>query len=187
VPPPPTPISTYLQFSTSVTHNPEQQLSQFTEYNEMPDFLTQIPGMSFTTPQPGWMQCSGYGSDFMPAPVPMQLYAQPLATSVVPVAHLQHQADVMSHSAYIPATPSTLAQPSYSAPTPSTLADSPPEHGHGLAIRTAPHTIMHAAIQHPTFSSNSNGVFRPSCYELEPGFAQATSGGWLPETRVFKE
>ena len=183
------PVSTYLQFSSSTHNEPAQPLNPFqSDYNDMPDFLTSIPGMSFASPQVGWMACSGFGSDFMTAPVPIQQCTQPLPTPVAPVSQPQVQPHGQSQSGYIPIPQSSVhAGAAYMPTTPSTLSGSPPESVHGLVIRNPPHTVMHAAVEHPTFSSNSNGVFRPSFYEFQPGFAQATSGGWYPETSIFKK
>ncbi|KAK6439264.1 hypothetical protein LTR95_004520 [Oleoguttula sp. CCFEE 5521] len=161
VPPPATPIATYLQFSSSLYHDPGQLSSQCADFQNIPDFITTIPGMSFAQPHPGWMTSNGCGADFLTPGTSHQAYAPPVAPA--PQPQIQ---------------PHAVIQPPYVPTTPSSLSVTPPEyHTHGLAIRTVPHVnyaAMHAPpMQTPSFSSD--GPFRPSMWERYP-HVQATSG-----------
>lgn len=158
----PTSVETYLQYASHPHQEPVYDLG-------VSDFMTMIPGMSYATPHGAWMSGStGYASsDFFATSAPVQQCTQPLATPAAPAPQPQIQ-----------------AQPMYTA-TPTQLVPPPVQFPQELAIRTAPHA---GGMQNlSTFQSQAaGGPFRPSHWELEPDFVQATSS--VPfQTAIFRK
>ena len=153
-------VPTYLQYASQHHQEPVYDLG-------VSDFMTMIPGMSFASPHQGWMSGSSYsGPDFFTSPTTVQQCTQPIPTPSAPPSQPQMQPQPV----YLPATPTHLVPP----PT-----QMPPE----LAVRTAQHAIV---PPHPGFQHQPTGPFRPSAWELEPDFAQATSS--MPfQTSIFRK
>ena len=163
----PAAVPTYLQYASQPHQEPVYDLG-------VSDFMTMIPGMSYANPNSSWLSGSagGYGgSDFFATPAPVQQCAQPsLATSAAPTAAAP-QPQMQSQ------------QPMYTA-TPTQLVPPPVQFPQDLAIRSAPHAPMQSltAFQH----QSAGGPFRPSHWELEPDFVQATSA--VPfQTAIFRK
>lgn len=155
-------IPTYLQYASHPHQEPVYDLG-------VPDFMMNIPGMSFANPHQAWMSNSSYaGSDFFSTPTPAQPCAQPVST---PVASIP-QPQIQPQAVYVSATPSHhhLVAPPLQMPQ-------------EMAIRPASHAgLAHASFQHQV----SAGPFRPSVWELEPDFVQATSH--VPfQTSIFRK
>ena len=156
----PAAVPTYLQYASQPHHEPVYDLG-------VSDFMTMIPGMSYANPHQGWMSSSSYGSsDFFATPGPVQqcTQAMPTPSAPAPQPQLQHQ------TVYLPATPTQLVPPPNSMPQ-------------DLAIRTVPHATMQ---QHNGFQPQPTGPFRPSAWELEPDFVQATSQVQF-QTSIFRK
>lgn len=155
------PVETYLQYASHTHNEPVYDLG-------VSDFMTMIPGMSYANPHQSWMSGStGYaGSDFFATPAPVQQCAQPLATPAAPALQPQIQ-----------------SQPMYTA-TPTSYVPPPAQLPQELAIRTVPQASMQNL---PAYQPHSTGgPFRPSHYELEPDFVQATSA--VPfQTAIFRK
>lgn len=157
----PTAVPTYLQYASQPHQEPVYDLG-------VSDFMTMIPGMSYANPNQSWMSGStGYaGSDFFTAPAPVQQCTQPLATPAAPASQPQIQSQPM-----YTATPTQLVSPPVQFPQQE------------LAIRTAPHASMQSLS---SFQQSAGGPFRPSHWELEPDFVQATSS--VPfQTAIFRK
>jgi len=155
-------VPTYLQYASHTHHEPVYDL-------RVSDLMTMIPGMSYANPHQAWMSNSSYaGSDcFAPAapPIQVQQCTQPLPT---PVAHTP-QPQIQPQPVYVPATPTHLVAPPNQLPQ-------------EMAIRT----VTHATLAHPSFQHQIAGPFRPSAWELEPDFVQATSQ--MPfQTSIFRK
>ena len=162
VPPPPTAVPTYLQFSSHTHQEPIYDLG-------VSDYMTMIPGMSYANPHQAWLSNSSYGgSDFFATSAPVPQCAQPLPNPVVSAAPPQIQPEPV----YVPATPTSLAPP-------------PIQMHQELAIRTVP--VPHAAaVSHAAFQHQLNGPFRPSQYQYEAGIAQMTCH--MPfQTSIFRK
>jgi len=148
---------TYLQFGSHVHDDPAGELG-------MPDFMTMIPGMSFVNPHQAWTSHSGYGSDFYTSSAPVQQCVPPTPTPAPPP-----QPQIQPQMVYVPATPTHLVAP-------------PTQMPQEIAIRTVPH----ASLAHTGFQHQLSGPFRPSAWELEDGFVQATSH--VPfQTSIFRK
>lgn len=162
-PPPPPPISAYLQFASQPYQDHVQDLGAI-------DFMAGIPGMSLVNPHQAWMSTSSYGGDFFGGHAPVQQCAQPVPPptpiSVVPPAP---QPQLQPQPVYVPATPTHLVAP-------------PVEMPHELAIRT----VSHGSLGHPGFQHQFAGPFRPSAWQLEEGFMQATSHAPF-QTSIFRK
>ena len=152
-----TTVPTYLQYASQPHHEPVYDIGA-------PDFMTMIPGMSYANPQQGWSSSSSYESDLFGASAPVQQCSQPVPHPSVsaPQPQLQRQ------SAYGPATPTTLVPP-------------PSQMPQDLAIRSVPNGLPHPGFQHQL-----GGPFRPSAWELEPNFVQATSQVQF-QTSIFRK
>ena len=156
----PTAVPTYLQYSSQPHHEPVYDLG-------VSDFMTMIPGMSYANPHQAWMSGSSYTSDFYATPGPVQQCTQPAPT---PSVAAPPQPQIQPQPVYIPATPTQLVPPTTQMPQ-------------ELAIRTVSFTTVQ---QNPGFQHHSSGPFRPSMWELEPDFVQATSQ--MPfQTSIFRK
>lgn len=154
------PVETYLQYASHPNQDPVYELG-------VSDFMTMIPGMSYANPQQGWMSVSnGYtGSDFLTTSTPVPQCTQPLAT---PDTSVQPQ---MQSQAMYTATPAQLV------PRPMQL---PQE----LAVRSVPSACAQnlSTFQHEA----TGGPFRPSHWQLQPHFAEATSAAQF-QTAIFRK
>lgn len=164
VPPPIATVPTFFQFGSHTHNEPVYDL-------DVSDLMTVIPGMSFATPQQGWLSASSYGaaSDFFPTPTPAQPCAQPLSTPTAVPA---------------PPPPQMQVRPVYVPPQPVSMPPPPTQMPQDLTVRTVPHSVSQAVAfpQHP----GSGHPFRSSHWELEPDFVQATSH--VPfQTAIFRK
>lgn len=124
------------------------------------DFMTMIPGMSYANPHQAWASSSSYGSDFFGPSVQQ-------CTQAIPT----------------PSAPAPQPQPVYVHAPQTPLVPPPTQMPQELAIRSVSHGTapQHVGIQHQL-----GGPFRPSAWELEPDFAQATSQ--MPfQTSIFRK
>ncbi|KAK5130340.1 hypothetical protein LTR08_002180 [Meristemomyces frigidus] len=159
--PQPSIIPTYLQYS-SHTHN-----EPVFDIGVGADFMAMIPGMSYANPHQPWMSNSSYGNDFYGPSAPVQQCAPPAPTPT-PVT----QPQIQPQPVYVPPTPTHHVAPPTQMPT-----QMPQE----MAIRS----VSHATIAHPAFQHQLAGPFRPSHWELEDGFVQATMA--MPfQTSIFR-
>ena len=155
----PAAVPTYLQYASHPHQEPAYDLG-------VSDFMTMIPGMSYVNPHQSWISSSDYaGSDFFTSPAPVQPCAPPLVTPAAPAVQPQ-------------------VQPVYAAP-PNQLVPPPTQFPQELAIRTAPHapTTMQSLS---SLQQQMVGPFRPSAWELEPDFMQATCSTPF-QTNQFRE
>ncbi|KAK0253740.1 hypothetical protein LTS09_011318 [Friedmanniomyces endolithicus] len=162
--PDPTPIPTYLQFG-SQTH--QEHVFDIAGM----DFLTQLPGMSCVNPHSAWLSGPSYGSgasDFFASTTPVQHCVQPIpAPAPAPTPAPQ---------------PQTQPQPVYVVSAVATHVVPPPNDlSQELAIRT----VSHASLANTAFQHQLAGPFRPSIWQLEEGFVQATSHAPF-QTTIFK-
>lgn len=156
----PAAVPTYLQYASQPHHEPVYELG-------VPDFMTMIPGMSYANPHQAWMSSSNYtGSDFFVTPAPVQPCPQAVPTPAAPAPQSQIQPQHM----YVPPATTHLVPPPIQMPQ-------------ELPIRTVPHA---AIPPHHNFQDQLGGPFRPSAWELEPDFVQATSQ--VPfQTSIFRK
>lgn len=158
LPPANVPATTYLQYAS--------QEPQGVYDLDVSDYMTMIPGMSYANPPSGWSSASTYSSDFFGASAPVQQCAQPVPTPSAPAPQPQLQPQTI----YIPAAQVQLVAP-------------PTQMPQDLAIRTVTHA---SAPAHTGFQHQLGGPFRPSVWELEPDFYQATSQ--MPfQTSIFRK
>lgn len=155
-PPPPAPMPMYLQYGSHVHDDPVGEVG-------CPDFMALIPGMSYVNPHQAWMSNSSYGNDFFATPAPAQQCPPPVPTPAP-------QPQVQPQPVYMPATPTHLVAPPTQIP-------------HEMAIRPVP---SHSNLGHAGFQHQLSGPFRPSAWELEDGFVQATSQMPL-QTSIFRK
>lgn len=158
-PQPPPPMQTYLQYGSHVDDDPAGEVG-------CPDFMALIPGMSYVNPHQAWMSNSSYGNDFFATSAPVQQCLPPVQT---PAPQAQ---------------PQIQPQPVYASPaTPTHLVAPPMQMPHEMVIRSVP---SHANHGHNGFQHQLSGPFRPSAWELEDGFVQATSQ--VPfQTSIFRK
>lgn len=157
LPPAAASIPTYLQYASHTHSEPVYDLG-------VSDFMTMIPGMSFANPQQAWMSNSSYGSDFFTTSTPVQQCVPPVPTPA-PAPQPQIQ-----------------PQPVYVTPAPNHLVAQPTQMSQEMVIRTVPH----GNVAHSGFQQQLSGPFRPSMWELEDGFVQATSQ--MPfQTSIFRK
>jgi ubiquitin thioesterase protein OTUB1 len=159
-------VATYLQYASQPHHEPVYELG-------VSDFLTMIPGISYAnTPQWGGSMSSSYGevsgaSNFF-VNAPQQTCAgQANPTPSIPTPQPQQ----------------SLPQPSYVATsTPTQLVPPPSQLTHDLPIRNGSHTALPPSDFH---SQLGGGIFRPSCYQMEPGFGRISSHAQY-QTAIFR-
>lgn len=160
-PPPSATVQTYLQYGSHTHQEPVYDLG----VSSMPDFMTLIPGMSYATPSQSWNLPSNYGSmsDF-------SFSAQ--ASSCTPALSTPSPQDPLSHM---------NSQPVYaSASTPTQMVPPPTQLTHDTPTRSAPHLTHDYQLQ------SNGGPFRPSAWQLEPDFMQATSHAPF-QTSIFRK
>lgn len=136
----------------------------------MPDFMMAIPGMSYANQSQTWGLPSSYGStpDFgfaTQASVPACTPTVSTVTAPAPQSHVQSQ------QVYVPAS------------TPTQMVAPPTQLTHDLAIRPSTSHIGTSDYHQPQMGG---GPFRPSAWQLEPDFVQATSN--MPfQTSIFRK
>lgn len=151
-------IPTYLQYASHTHNEPVYDLN-------IPNFMMAIPGMSYADPHQAWMSSSSYGCNMFAPPTPVQQ-----CESSIPTPGPPSQPQIQPQPAYVPATPTHLVAP-------------PSEMPQEMVIRTGP---PHATLVHPVFQPQPGGAFRRSAWELEVGFAEATSS--MPfQTSIFRK
>ncbi|EME38717.1 hypothetical protein DOTSEDRAFT_75461 [Dothistroma septosporum NZE10] len=162
-PPPPAPVPTYLQFATQA-FEPVQDLG-------VSEWMTSIPGMSYAnmSQSSSWTSSNfSSGADFFNTPAPVSSCAPAVPTPPPAPATQPH---VQSQAMYVPSS------------TPTQMVPPPTQMPHEMAIRTSvpQHTLGHPDLPHQL----SGGPFRPSVWQLEPDFVQATSS--MPfQTSIFR-
>lgn len=160
LPQPIPPMQTYLQYGSHMHDDPVGEVG-------CPDFMALIPGMSYANPHQAWMSNSSYGSDFFATPAPVNQCVPP----PIPTPAPQTQ------------PPQVQPQPVYVSPPPTQIVPPPTQMPHEMAIRSAP---SQGNVNHAGFQNHLSGPFRPSAWELQDGFVQATSQMPL-QTSIFRK
>ncbi|SMY29965.1 unnamed protein product [Zymoseptoria tritici ST99CH_1A5] len=170
--PPPSPqqqpIATYLQYGSQTHQEPVYDLG-------VPDFLTMIPGISYANTTHWGGMPPGYGE----LPAASNFFAN------VPPQTCAGQS-IPTPSITTPQPQQIHPQPGYAAtPTPTQLVPPPTQLTHDLPIRNNSHTTLaHSDFQHQ-LGGGPGGPFRPSFWQFEPEFMQASS--CVPyQTAIFR-
>lgn len=140
------------------------------------DVMSMLPGMGGAGGMGGWASLS---YDVNPAPAP-----QPVATPVSPYPSASMSAPPITSSLDF-VTPISNAQPQYNAPRHHSIQlDQPPI---TLPMHPAPPPPPPVSIERSApITVESGGPFRPSMYQLEPGFGFSNQAQPF-QTSIFRK